>query len=152
MRSTNGPGSPPGRPALPLLIDMWDALLAQDWPSLGVVPADHRVSLDVVVAALEASARTAARPVHIVDARGLDVAQGRRLAGETSADAASGRRPVFVVDSLMRSLSGVHLIQSASLVLVVVHAEGMEAGSTSSTVDLVGADRVLGMIVAAPAT
>jgi len=129
------------------LEEMWGALLRCDWNSLAVVPTDPGVSVREVVAVLQSKIAGSNPVIRVIDARGVDVADGKRLAGQMAAD--SGRaRTVVVVDSLIQSLSGVHLVQGVNAVLLVVRVAALDLESLASTVAIVGPTRVLGSVTA----
>jgi hypothetical protein len=142
--------SAPDRPADVDLLAMWSALLASEWDSLAVIPADPDVALGPLVDALVASSHGARRPATLVDARGVDALEGKRLASEIPTGVGAGERPVVVMDSLMRSLTGVHFLPCVRSVLLVVQVGATDPESLSSTVSLVGVERIIGS-VAAPA-
>ena len=54
----------------------------------------------------------------------------------------------MVVDSLMASLSGVHLVKDVDAVLLVVQVGSMDHDSMRSTLDIVGGERVVGSVTA----
>ncbi len=126
---------------------MWAALLRCDWNSLAVVPTDPAVSVKQVVAVLQSTIAESNLAIHFVDARGVNVADGKRLAGQLAANMGRGRA-VIVVDSLIRSLSGVHLVQGVDAVLLVVRVAAMDLDALASTVEMVGPNRVLGSVTA----
>lgn len=138
----------PARPADVDLLAMWSALLAGDWDSLAVVPADPEIALGPLVDALVASSTGTRRPATLVDARGVDAAEGKRLASGIPTVVGAGERPVVVMDSPMRSLSGVHFIPCVGSVLLVVRVGAADPESLASTVSLVGAERIIGSVAA----
>jgi len=130
------------------LEEMWTALFACDWNSLAVIPTDHGVSVQQVVDALQATVGASYPPVRFIDARGIDLAEAKRLARDLSAAVSDGFRAVVVVDSLIRSLSGVHLVQEVSAVLLVVRVGLMDLDSLTNTVAIVGSERIVGSVTA----
>jgi hypothetical protein len=128
--------------------EMWKALLACDWNSLAVIPTDDRVSVQEVVDALQATSGEADPPVRCIDARGVDIADGKRLVRDLATAVAGNTRAVVVVDSLIRSLSGVHLVEEVDAVLLVVRVGAMDLDSLVSTVAIVGAERIMGSVTA----
>jgi hypothetical protein len=127
---------------------MWKALLALDWISLAVIPTDHGVSVQHVMNALSTTSSGSTPPVKCVDARGVDVAEARRLERELATSLSAGSRVVIVTDPLTRSLSGVHLVQSVNAILLVVWVGAMDLDSLTSTVSIVGVERILGSVTA----
>ena len=76
---------------------------------------------------------------------------GDRLAGQVTERNASGRRVIAFIDPITQSLAGVPLVRAADAVLLVVQVESPDVESLSSTLSIVGIDRVVGS-VAVPAT
>lgn len=132
------------------LEEMWKALLACDWNSLAVIPTDQGVSVQAVVDTLQSVSSATGRPVKCLDARGVEIADGKRLAKELTAALSTNTRAVVVVDSLIRSLSGVHLVQGVNAVLLVVRVGLMDLDALTSTVAIVGAERIVGSVTAPP--
>jgi len=142
------PGAPAPQQGTHDLEEMWKALLACDWNSLAVIPTDDRVSVEEVVAALRATSGASDPPVRCIDARGVDIADGKRLVRDLAAAVTENSRAVVVVDSLIRSLSGVHLVQEVDAVLLVVRVGAMDLDSLTNTVAIVGAERIMGSVTA----
>ena len=129
---------------------MWKALLASPWGSLALVPTDHGISVQPVVDALAVAASERNDGVRCVDARGAEVEEAKRLAKDVSASLAAQERTVVVVDPLVRSLSGVHLVQGVHAVLLVVRVGAMDQEALASTVAILGSDRIIGSVAAPP--
>ena len=130
------------------LEEMWKALLACDWDSLAVIPTDQGVSVQAVVDTLQSISSRTGRPVRCFDARGVEIADGKRLARELAAALSTNTRAVVVVDSLIGSLSGVHLVRGVNAVLLVVRVGLMNLDALTSTVEIVGAERIVGSVTA----
>jgi hypothetical protein len=130
------------------LQEMWKALLACDWRSLTLVPTDHGMAVQQVVDAFHSIADSVKPPIRLIDARGVDVAQGKRLAQDAEGALASDTRLVVVVDPLIHSLSGAHLVRCAHAVLLIVRVGAMDVDALTSTVSMVGAERIVGSVTA----
>lgn len=130
------------------LQEMWSALLACDWKSLTLVPTDHGMAVQEVVDAFRSVTASAQPPILFVDGRGVDVAQGKRLAQDVEAALAGPSRIVVVVDPLIHSLSGTHLVRCAQAVLLVVRVGAMDVDALTSTVSMVGPERIVGSVTA----
>jgi len=141
-------GDPAPEQSLRDLQEMWKALLALDWDSLAVIPTDNGVSVQQVVDALTATSGASKPPVRCMDARGVDVAEAKRLARDLATSLSGGSRVVVVVDPLIHSLSGVHLVHGVNAVLLVVWVGAMDLDSLTSTVAIVGGERILGSVTA----
>jgi hypothetical protein len=136
----------PSPPGVLDLVEMWKSLLDGSWNSLAVVPSDQLVSVRAVVEALGLVTRDAADRVRVFDARGFDVDQVKALFSEIASTISSGKRVVIVVDSLMRSLAGAQVVRDANAVLLVIRMGGLDHESLTSTLDLVGHDRIVGAV------
>ena len=132
------------------LEEMWKSLLACDWNSLAVVPTDYGVSVQAVVDALRSTSASSNPPVRLIDARGLDVAEGKNLARDLAVARSERARVVVIVDPLIRSLSGVHPVQEVGSVLLVVRVGAMDIDALTSTVAIIGTERIVGSVTAPP--
>ena len=130
------------------LQEMWGALLACDWKSLMVVPTGHGMAVQQVVDAFQVVTAGTQPPIQFVDARGVDLAQGKRLAQDVESALRSPSRVVAIVDPLIDSLSGAHLVRFAQAVLLIVRVGAMDLDALTSTVSIVGADRIVGSVTA----
>jgi hypothetical protein len=131
---------------------MWRALLACAWQSLTLVPTDRGMAVQQVVDAFQSISVSAQPPIQFIDARGVDVAQGKRLAQDVEAALSKDVRLVVVVDPLIHSLSGAHLVRCAQAVLLIVRVGAMDVDALTSTVSMVGAERIVGSVTAPVAT
>ena len=125
---------------------MWTALLDGTWNSLAIVPVDGGVSTDAVVEALGIVSNRTSPAVHCLDARGAEIAEAKRMAGELPTLAGGGARSVVVVASLIQSLSGIHIIQKVDAVLLVVRVGSFDLDALASTVAMVGPGRIVGSV------
>ncbi len=135
-------------PRLRDLSQMWAALLHADWNSLAVVPTDHEIDVGDVVSTLRDAIKSASPQVAVIDGRGSDVSEGKKLAGSVSTVVGSGSRVVVITDSLLRSLASIHLVQAVSSVLLVIRLGEMDMEALTSTVATVGAERIVGSVTA----
>ena len=71
---------------------------------------------------------------------------GERLAKKIVESARSERRVVAFIDPITQSLAGVPLVRAADSVLLVVQIDSPDVESLSSTLSIVGADRVVGAV------
>lgn len=129
---------------------MWRSLLDASWNSLAVVPTHDSVAMDGVLASLRGLGDSAA-PVEIRDGRGLEIDGGKALAEEIGTLTRSGARVVAVVDSLLRSLAGVHVVQASDAVLLVMRIGDLDLEGLPGALDLIGPARILGAVSSAPA-
>jgi len=137
----------PGTPATRELDEMWESLLAASWNSLAVVPADHGTPVGLVTASLGAVAvRHSRGDFRLIDAQGATVQGGDLLSQDLAAAVKEGTRVIVVVDSLMRSLAGVPLVQQAEVVLLVVRISPSDPEGLRSTIGIVGPERIMGSV------
>jgi hypothetical protein len=149
-RSTSRTGTAQGRTSD--LERLWRALLLTSWRCLVVIPANPSTSSEPVVAALRAIIPSGGLPdLEVIDGRGASMGDGDRLAAQVTERNASGRRVIAFIDPITQSLAGVPLVRAADAVLLVVQVESPDVDSLSSTLSIVGIDRVVGS-VAVPAT
>jgi hypothetical protein len=134
-----------GSKALLDLREMWSALLDLGWTSIALVPTEASVSVQGSVDALHASLRGVEDPPLIIDARGAGVPEGKKCLGELQAALSSGSRAVVLVDSLIQSPVGVHLVQGVDSVVL---AGEMDLEALTSSVAIIGTDRILGSFTA----
>jgi hypothetical protein len=137
-----------GSKALLDLREMWSALLDLGWTSIALVPTEASVSVQGSVDALHASLRGVEDPPLIIDARGAGVPEGKKCLGELQAALSSGSRAVVLVDSLIQSPVGVHLVQGVDSVVLAVHVGEMDLEALTSSVAIIGTDRILGSFTA----
>jgi hypothetical protein len=78
----------------------------------------------------------------------VDVVEGKRRVADLRAILSEGKRAVVLVDSLIQSLSGVHLVSGVDAVVLVVHVGALDFDALTSTVTLIGPDRILGSVTA----
>ena len=132
---------------------MWESLLHAGWRSLVVVPADHGTPVEVVTNALHAvSRRPGGEALKVVDASSATVAQGEGLAMQLKTLVDGGARVVAIVDSVMLSLAGIPLIRSAEEVLLVVRVGDGDPDGMTSTIGIVGPERIIGTVAVPPQT
>ena len=139
--------TPPRSPAARELEAMWESILAAGWNSLAVVPTDHGTPIELVTNALEAvAARQPKGAFRLIDAQGATVSHGTHLTSEFESAVREGVRVVVIVDSLMRSLAGIPLLRQAEVVLLVVRVGSSDPEGLTSTLGIVGPDRIIGSV------
>ncbi|HQR28923.1 MAG TPA: hypothetical protein PLL32_00850 [Anaeromyxobacteraceae bacterium] len=150
----SSPPTPPSSPTAPArspdLDEMWRSLLDGSWKSLAVVPTHDSVAVDGVLASLRALGGGSG-PVEVRDGRGKEIEGGKALAEEMGKLTRSGKRVVAVVDSLLHSLAGVHVVQASDAVLLVMRIGDLDLEGLPGALDLIGPGRILGAVSSAPA-
>ena len=126
---------------------LWRALLPTGWRCLVVIPAGPATSVDPVLDAL----RLVLSPdgpdkIEILDARGASMGDGDLLARQVVDGGSPGRRVIAFIDPITQSLAGVPLVRAADSVLLIVQIDSSDVESLSSTLSIVGADRVVGAV------
>ena len=132
---------------------LWEALLHTSWRCLVVIPANPSTQVDSVLGALQAvlpAPAAATSSPEVLDGRGASMQDGDRLAKRIVEGDHSQRRVVAFIDPITQSLAGVPLVRAADSVLLVIQIDSPDVDSLSSTLSIVGADRVVGA-VAVPA-
>ena len=130
------------------LLGMWAALLELGWSSIALVPTGASVSVQSSVEALRTALKGVREPPVVIDARGADVPEGKKRLGELHTALSSGTRAVVLVDSLIQSLAGVHLVHGVDAVVLAVHVGEMDLESLTSSVAIIGPERILGSFTA----
>lgn len=130
---------------------MWESLLTSPWTALAIVPADHDTPVGLVTRALSAVAsRQPKGALRLIDAQGATVPAGELLARELEVTRKEGSRVAVVIDSVMRSLSGIPLVRQADAVVLVVRVGSFDPNGLASTIGILGQDRILGSIAVPP--
>lgn len=137
-----------GSDALLDLREMWAALLELGWSSIALVPTGASISVQGSVNALHAALKGVPMAPVVIDARGADVPAGKKALGELRKALSSGLRAVVLVDSLIQSLAGVHLVQGVEAVVLAVHVGDMDLDALTSSVAIIGPNRILGSFTA----
>jgi hypothetical protein len=126
-------------------------LLLTGWRCLVVIPANPSTSSESVLAALRSILPPgASTTLEVLDGRGASMGDGERLAAQVPERNATGRRVIAFIDPITQSMAGVPMVRAADAVLLVVQVESPDVESLSSTLSIVGIDRVVGS-VAVPA-
>jgi hypothetical protein len=126
---------------------LWRALLITTWRGLVVIPASSSTSVESVLGSLRAVLKPgAAAEVEIVDGRGASMGDGERLSKMATGGSSDGRRFVAFIDPITQSLAGVPLVRASDAVLLVVQVNSQDVESLSSTLSIVGIDRVIGSV------
>jgi hypothetical protein len=116
------------------------------WRGLVVIPASASTSVESVLGALRSALPQGATPeVEIVDGRGASMGDGERLARMVTGGP-EGRRFVAFIDPITQSLAGVPLVRASDAVLLVVQVNSRDVESLSSTLSIVGIERVIGSV------
>ena len=130
---------------------MWRGLLATTWQCLVVIPCGPRTPTAELMDALHAQlSHVGDKDTGVVDARGASIEQGSRLVEEAVGTKRAGSRAIAFIDPITLSLAGVPLVRVADAVLLVVQVDSSDEESFTSTLSIVGPDRVVGS-VAVPA-
>jgi hypothetical protein len=120
--------------------------LLTGWRGLVVIPASSSTNVEPVLGALRSALpHGASSEVEIVDGRGASMGDGDRLARKVTG-VPDGRRFVAFIDPITQSLAGVPLVRAADAVLLVVQVNSQDVESLSSTLSIVGIDRVIGSV------
>jgi hypothetical protein len=148
-------GSPLSKDALPrpLKLDpkeiqrLWFALLKRPWRSLVLASANSSGnSWEIAEALAEVGQLHWGTTIKLMDAEGAALTETASLVAEMTTYAASGK-PVFVaVGSLVENLAGVPLVHASDAVILCVTLGAADFDNARRTVELIGADRILGCV------
>ena len=126
---------------------LWRALMTTSWQCLVVIPAGPSTSVDSVLDALQlVLAPDGSDTTEILDGRSASMGDGDLLARQVVDGGSTGRRVVAFIDPITQSLAGVPLVRAADSVLLIVQIDSSDVESLSSTLSIVGADRVVGAV------
>ena len=138
---------------------LWFAVQRRPWSSLAVLPAGPGESALAVANALyDVGALVSGGPMRLLDARAVTLASSASfIVNMSSLVSAPGerrqggvQRAVVVLASVIDQLAGVPIVLSADAVLLTVVLGKTTLDSARRTLDLVGAERVLGCILVPP--
>ena len=130
---------------------LWFALQRRPWKSLAVVPVGAGGSARDVVSALCAVGQVQAHsPLLFFDARGVDLWRVSSLLEEMAVESRQADRILLVLDPLLENLAGVPIARAADAVLLCVDLGHSDFASARRTIELVGAERVLGSVAISP--
>jgi len=127
---------------------IWFALRQHTWTSVALVPSHGGIDVVKVAEMLVATGRLQGeRPVDLVNATGIHLAQVQQLIESLSAVADRGASAIVPVDPILENPSAVAVVQAATVALLVVRLGESLIGTAQSTLDLVGRSRFIGSIV-----
>jgi hypothetical protein len=133
------------------LRDMWRVLGRGPWQTLAVVPTDAGTSALAMTQVLMRMAEAGGSSrFELVAAEEASVEEGARLASAFRTPGPPGVRRVATVAPPVLSLAGIPLAMAADAVLLVVRLGSVDPASVRSTLDIVGAQRVLGYVAVGP--
>ena len=127
---------------------IWLSMRQHAWTSLAIVPSHAGIDVVMVAEMLVATGRLQGeRPVDLVNATGVQLANVQDLIESLSAVSNRGGSAIVPVDPILDNPSAIAIVQAASSALFVVRlGESLIAGAQTS-LDLVGRSRFIGSIV-----
>lgn len=134
------------------LLQLW-AMLNQRhrWSSLVVVPSHAGGSgLQAAQAILEVASRQSSRPLHFLDAEGLELGASQHVVSEMQAYVEQGDRVVVLIDSVVANPLGLEIALAAEKALLSVTLGSSDYTSARRTLDLIGKERFLGSVTLQP--
>ncbi len=138
---------------------LWFAVQTRPWASLAVLPAGPGESaLSVANALYDVGALVSGGPMRLLDARAITMASSASFIVNMSAlvsapgerRAGGLQRAVVVLPSVIEQLAVVPIVLAADAVLFTVTLGKTTLDSARRTLELVGAERVLGCILVPP--
>ena len=125
---------------------IWFSLRQHTWTSVALVPSHSGIDVVKVAEMLVATGRMQGeRPVDLVNATGIELAQVQQLI--ESLTAVADRGAIVPVDPILENPSAIAVVQAATVALLVVRLGESLIGTAQSTLDLVGRPRFIGSIV-----
>lgn len=147
---------PLAAPAGPAANALWFAVQTRPWSSLAVLPAGPGESALAVANALyDVGALVSGGPMRLLDARAVTLTTSAAfIVNMSSLVSAPGerrvggpQRAVVVLASVIDQLAGVPIVLSADAVVLTLTLGKTSVDSARRTLELVGAERVLGCIL-----
>ncbi len=138
---------------------LWFAVQTRPWLSLAVLPAGPGESaLGVANALYDVGALVSGGPIRLLDARAVTLASSASLiVNMSSLVSAPGerrtggtQRAIVLLASVIDQLAGVPIVLAADAAVLTLTLGKTTLDSARRTLELVGADRVLGTILVAP--
>jgi hypothetical protein len=138
---------------------LWFAVQTRPWSCLAVLPAGPGESaLSVANALYDVGALVSGGPMRMLDARAVTLSNSASfIVNMSSLVSAPGerrqggaQRAVVVLSSVIDQLAGVPIVLSADAVVLTVVLGKTSLDDARRTLELVGADRVLGCILVPP--
>jgi hypothetical protein len=149
----------PQAPAGTAAHGLWFAVQTRPWCSLAVLPAGPGESaLSVANALYDVGALVSGGPMRLLDARAVTLASSASfIVNMSSLVSAPGerrnggaQRAVVVLASVIDQMAGVPIVLSADAAILTVTLGKTTLDSARRTLELVGAERVLGCILVPP--
>ena len=138
---------------------LWFAVQTRPWLSLAILPAGPGESALAVAHALyDTGALVSGGPIRLLDARAVTLATSASfIVNMSSLVSAPGerrtggtQRALVVLSSVLEQLAGVPIVLAADAVVLTLTLGKTTLDSARRTVELVGAERVLGTILVPP--
>jgi hypothetical protein len=127
---------------------IWFAMRQHTWTSLALVPSHGGVDVVKVAEMLVATGRVQAeRPVELVNATGVQLANVQGVIESLTSIADGGSSAIVAVDPILDNPSAIAIVQAASTALLVVRLGESLMGTAQTSLDLVGRSRFIGSIV-----
>ncbi|MGC4121429.1 MAG: hypothetical protein QM765_44005 [Myxococcales bacterium] len=127
---------------------LWFSVIRHEWRSLAVVPvAPGRAGLEVANALSEVGGIHRRSPLIVFDGLALELRQVTNLLDELAKETKADERSLVALDSLLTNLSGVPVARAADKVLLVIELGNASFAATRKTLEMVGADKVIGSVV-----
>jgi hypothetical protein len=127
---------------------IWFAIRQHTWSSLALVPSHAGIDVVKIAQTLVATGRLQGeRPVGLVDATGVQLANVQQVIAELNAAGERGEHAIVPLDAIHDNPSTIAIAQAASIALLVVRLGESLLGPAQTTLDVVGRSRFIGSIV-----
>jgi hypothetical protein len=126
---------------------IWFSLRQHAWMSLALVPTDVGIDVLKVGETLSATGRLQGeRPVTLIDATGVQLADVRDVIASIAAATDRGEWSIVPVDPIGENPSTIRVVQATSAALLVVRLGESRLTSAQGTIEAVGRVRFLGSL------
>jgi hypothetical protein len=127
---------------------IWFASRHRNWTSLALVPSDAEVDVAPMADMLATTGRLhGERPVHVVDARGVQLESLRHIVDSIAAIVGRNEYVVVPVDPVADNPAAIAILRACSDALLVVRLGESMLTVAQNTIDIVDRDRFLGGVV-----
>ena len=126
---------------------LWFATLKREWSSLVVVPAHPGgAALAVGRGLAQVAALHKDGAVKLIAVEGADLQSASRLIIEMTAHVAAGGVAIVVLESVVGNPAGIPIALAADAALLCVRLGEADLESAERTVELIGAERIIGAV------
>lgn len=129
---------------------LWFATQRRSWTSLAVVPSGDGMStssLEVATALAEIGWIHLGMPIHVTDARELDIGGIEACLSDTRSRIKIGERVILAVSPVRDNAAAVRVAQAADAAILCVLLGRSEVAAAESTIEQIGRSAFLGSVI-----